>query len=66
MRGQTDLKWIADTLVNSENSTDGELVKYFHDEAGFEQETIAFIMRQRDEALRNPLKFKLNPQGIIL
>jgi hypothetical protein len=66
MKNGSKFEWIEDTLINNEVSTDADLVKYFHDEGGLEQESIAFIMRQRDEALRNPLKFKLNPEGIIV
>jgi hypothetical protein len=66
MKGEATLQWIEATLVNDETSTDADLVKYFHDEGGLEHESISFILRQRDSALRNPLKFKLNPEGIIL
>ncbi len=65
MRGE-NLEWIQETLVNDEASSDEELVKYFHDEGGLEQETIAFIMRQRPEALRDPFNFRLKLEGIIL
>lgn len=60
------IDWISQVLVNDEASTDEELVKLFHEEGKLEHESIAAIMRQRDEALRNPLTFVLNLDGIIL
>ena len=60
------IDWIAQVLVNDEASSDEELVKLFRDEGKLEQETIAFIMRQRNGALLDPLHFRLNLDGIIL
>jgi hypothetical protein len=59
------IDWITQTLVNDEASSDAELAKLFKDEGKMEQEEIAFVLRQRDEALRDPFNFKLDTSGLV-
>lgn len=50
--------WVESTLVNDEISTDEEMYDYFT-KNGINQSEAKFYISQRDEALLNPLGFKL-------
>jgi hypothetical protein len=58
-------KWVEMTLINDEYSSDEELARFFLNE-GISKEAVYVIMGQRNEALRNPFKFSLNMEGVLL
>lgn len=58
---ETDLAWIATTLVNDEASTDDEMRDHFEKEGKMSKEAAAFYVTQRSEALRSPLTFRVRP-----
>ena len=65
LNAEQTLEWIKSELVNSENSTNEELVKYFMDN-GLTKESAMLAIWQREEALKNPLSFHLNPEGLVV
>ena len=62
---EQDLRWISATLLNDEESTDQEIIKYFMDN-GLSNEESVFYVNQRDNALNNPLGFELISYGFKL
>lgn len=62
-KDREDIRWIQAVLVNDENSTDEELKEYFMTEGNMSKEEAKHYVKQRDDALRKPLKFKLEKYG---
>lgn len=59
------LSQIEEILVNDENSSDEEMVRFLMSN-GLEKESAMLVIWQRDAALRDPIHFKLNPEGVII
>jgi len=57
-------EWIEAELTNNESASDQELSLYFMNEGNMDKESVIIIMRQRAKALKNPLDFKLELEGV--
>jgi hypothetical protein len=63
---QLKIDWIESCLCNDEASSDEELVQLFIDEGEMDKEVAIMIVRQRNGALYDPFKFKLDIEDLNL
>lgn len=53
--------WVEAVLKNDENSTDLEMIDYFMKEGNMSQSEASYYVRQRQDALLDPLNFVIKP-----
>ena len=63
---QYKINWIEACLVNNENATDEALMEFLMREGEMDKEVAIMIMRQRNKALREPMGFELDIEGLNL